>query len=300
MKIVKPIAMTAGMLTAHSIAETDYAAWSGATTYAAGDHVISTATHRIYESAAAGNIAHDPTTDDGTWWVDIAPTTRWAMFDGAVGSVSSAASTIVVTLTPGQIIDSLVLLDVTAASVEIEMLDEAAGGVVYAETYDLTGAVVIDDWWLYFTEPFGDPVPYVAVNDLPAYYSGEITVAISGSGTVSVGTLAIGRATDLGDTERLGSRIGIVDYSRKTTDDFGVTTLTERAYAKRASVPIVINNDRLDAVARALAAIRATAVIFISNQGFDALVIYGWLREWGVVIAYSDQSELSLDIEGLT
>lgn len=300
MKIITPLAITDGMLTAHSIAETDYAPWSGVTAYAAAARCISAVTHRIYESVADGNLNNDPTSDDGTHWTDVGPTNRWAMFDGAVGSVSEAAASIAVTLTPGQIIDSLALLDVTGASVEVEMLDQAGGSVVHAQTIDITGGAEIDDWWGYFTEPFGDPVPYVAITGLPAYYTGELTVSVTGSGTVGIGTLVVGRATDLGEVERLGSRVGIVDYSRKATDEFGVTTVTERGYAKRAQVDILVANTRVDAIARALAAVRAIPVIWLSNQGLDALVIYGWIRDWGIVVAYLDHSELQLEIEGLT
>jgi hypothetical protein len=58
---------------------------AGGTTYADGDRVIvTTGYHKIYESQQAANTGNDPTTDDGTWWLEVSSTNRWKMFDAIV------------------------------------------------------------------------------------------------------------------------------------------------------------------------------------------------------------------------
>jgi hypothetical protein len=55
---------------------------AGGTTYADGDRVIVTTPniHKIYESQQAANTGNDPTTDDGTWWLEVSSTNRWKLF----------------------------------------------------------------------------------------------------------------------------------------------------------------------------------------------------------------------------
>jgi len=59
LRLVKPVDITDAMLTS-SVPETDHPEWLPTTSYAAGARVIKTATHRIYESAAGGNLGNDP------------------------------------------------------------------------------------------------------------------------------------------------------------------------------------------------------------------------------------------------
>ena len=108
LKFLKPVTITTAMLISSTRAETDHSAWASGTTYAAADRCISTTTHRIYASVQGSNTNHNPTTDDGTWWIDVGPTNRWAMFDQTVGSITSQATPLTVVLDPG-IISALAL-----------------------------------------------------------------------------------------------------------------------------------------------------------------------------------------------
>src|SRR3546814_4958996 len=92
MKVVQPVPVTDAILVASSVAETDFPAWAVGSTYGLGDRVISTATHRIYESAVSGNAGQDPAGAGAASWIDIGPTHRLAMFDQAVGWLTSAAA----------------------------------------------------------------------------------------------------------------------------------------------------------------------------------------------------------------
>src|SRR3546814_10310239 len=90
--------------------------------------------------------------------------------------------------------------------------------------YDQTKSTVVD----------GMKITSVSFLDLPGV-SGDVTVTLTGAGAVSVGTLIIGRIAAMGLTEDTPS-VGITDFSRKETDEFGLTVPVERAWAKRMTV----------------------------------------------------------------
>lgn len=270
--VVRPIAVTDALLAASNVAENDYPVWSAGTTYALGAHVILLATHRIYESLSAGNIGHDPS--DVTNWLDIGPTNRWAMFDEALGTATERLDVVTVTLTaPGEV-QALAALDLTAASVRVE-----------APGYDVTRALNSIETSATFI-------------DLAVSAGQAIKVTITGSGLVSVGTLLFGTLSPLGVTQTAPT-VGINDYSLKNTDDFGNTTPVERAWAKRMAVSAMVATPHVDGLLRRVAALRARPCLWIADDGFECLSIYGFYRDYSVEL-HDGISTSSVTIEGLS
>lgn len=302
MKLIRPTAITDAALTSSDQAEPEsgYPTWLIGTTYAVGDHV--TKGHRRYESLVSSNVGHDPTSTasgDIGKWNDLGPTNRWAMFDASVGTETTSTGSINVVLEPGTV-DSLVVLDTDAEVVTVSMT--VSGSPVYEseQTTNVGGAAIID-WFLYFFEPIGTK-DTLSFTDLPPYASGVITVAITGRdpmGPVHVGTLIVGRALEIGSTE-VGGSVGITDYSKKVTDDFGVTTVVERAWSKRMDLTCMLDTANVDAIQRELAKVRAVPCIWIGEEGFDSLTIYGFYKDFSLNLTYSNISYCSLTIEGLT
>ena len=297
MRLIRPTTLTDAMLTSSTAPETDYPAWSSVTAYTVGARVILTATHRRYEALAAStNVS--PSTDP-TKWLDLGPTNRWAMFDARVGTATSRAASLQVGLAPGAI-DALALIDTEAESATVTL---TAGGVqVYSrsQTFNV-GGVAIDNWFSWFFEPLGQKTSMLFL-DLPVYAAGQLSVTLTRDNpadSVSCGTLLVGRQLSLGDTEH-GADIGIIDYSRKETDQFGVTSVVERAFAKRMTAKVVLSTDAIDDIHRSLAALRATPVLWIGSESFESLTVYGFYKEFSIDIAYPTVSYCSLTIEGLT
>ncbi|MBK8199281.1 MAG: carbohydrate-binding protein [Acidobacteria bacterium] len=297
MRLIRPTTLTDAMLTSSTAPETDYPAWSSVTAYTVGARVILTATHRRYEALAAStNVS--PSTDP-TKWLDLGPTNRWAMFDARVGTATSRAASLQVGLAPGAI-DALALIDTEAESATVTL---TAGGVqVYSrsQTFNV-GGVAIDNWFSWFFEPLGQKTSMLFL-DLPVYAAGQLSVTLTRDNpadSVSCGTLLVGRQLSLGDTEH-GADIGIIDYSRKETDQFGVTSVVERAFAKRMTAKVVLATDAIDDIHRSLAALRATPVLWIGSESFESLTVYGFYKEFSIDIAYPTVSYCSLTIEGLT
>lgn len=269
LRLLQPVPVTGGALVTSNVAEADHAEWVYGSSYALGARVITSATHRIYESAVAANTGNDPTTDPAKW-IDIGPTNRWAMFDQALGTATSAVGSITVQLSAG-LIDAVALLDVVASTIRVQ-----------APGYDRTAAA---------------GAGAITFLDMPAT-GGQVTVTITGMGQVSVGTLLIGRMVSLGLTEESPSA-GITDFSRKEVDDFGEVTVVPRAWAKRMSVRSLLRTDAVDVVANRIAAVRARPALWIGDENLDSLTVYGFFKDFSITLG-ENVSVLSLSIEGLS
>jgi hypothetical protein len=269
LQLLQPIPIAGTALVSSNVPETDYAEWAAATTYALGARVIRASTHRVYESAIAGNKGDDPVSASGKWF-EVGATNRWAMFDQALGSVTRSTGGIVVTLNVG-LVDAVALLDVKAATVRVQ-----------APGYDRT-------------LPAGTGA--VTFLDLPPT-SANVIVSIGGVGEVSLGTLLVGRRVALGITEA-SPTAGITDYSRKDVDEFGDATIVERAWAKRMTAKALIRTDAIDAVAHRIAAVRAMPSLWIGQTGLDSLTIYGFFKDFSIEVGET-LSKLALSVEGLS
>jgi len=174
----------------------------------------------------------------------------------------------------------------------------AAGPSIYSQTVDLDGSYVYD-WYMYFFEPFTQ-IGEVVLTDIPPYPDARLTFNLSGGGDVQVGQCIFGTFYELGDAE-YGATSGITDYSRKETDEFGMTTFVQRAYSKRMSLRMMLDAGQMNKVQRILADIRATPSVFIGAEGEDylPLVVYGFYRDFQIEVAYPTKSYCSLEVEGL-
>ena len=270
LQLLQPVTIAGGALVASTVPENDYLEWSAFTTYPLGARVIKASTHRIYESAALDNRGNDPTGTSGKWR-DIGPTNRWAMFDQALGSTTEAAGGVTVVLAPGTV-NSVALLDVKAATVRVE----AAG-------YDRTSVPNASGTVTFLDMPETD---------------GQLTVTITGPGTVEVGTLLVGKLVGLGSTTD-EAKAGITDFSRKEADEFGDIQIVERAWAKRMTLPAKLRRDAIDLVAGRIAAVRAKPSLWIGKEGMETLTVYGFFKDFSIAVD-TTICTLSLSIEGLS
>ena len=254
-------------------------------------------THRRYEALAAStgvNPASDPTK-----WLDLGPTNRWAMFDARVGTATTRASTLQAVLAPGAI-DAVALIDTDAESATVTLTVDGVTNYTSTQSFN-RGGNAIDNWFSWFFEPIGRKSSLLFL-DVPVYANGVVSVTITRDNpadTVSCGTLLVGRQFSIGETEH-GADIGIIDYSRKEADQFGVISVVERAFAKRMTARVVMPTDAVDDVHRNLAGLRATPVLWIGSEAFESLTVYGFYKEFSIDLAYPTVSYCSLTIEGLT
>lgn len=298
MRVIRPVSIGDAALVSSEVAETDHPEYASGTTYAAGDKVILSSTHRRYESVAGANIGHSPATSPDKW-TDIGPTNRWAMFDDSIGTSTTRTGSVMVEIAPGAI-DALALIDTEAESADVTMTVGAT--VVYEGSRSfMNSGVPINNWFVYFFEPIGRKNVAIFL-DLPSYPAAVTKIEINGGGAVAdvaVGALIVGNSADLGMTEQ-GVGLGIIDYSRKETNAFGVTRVVERSWSKSMRLRTLVLTDQVDAVQRLLAGLRARPVLWLGDGGFDSMAVYGFYKDFAVDVAFETVSYCSLTVEGLT
>jgi hypothetical protein len=296
MRIIKPVEITPAILTSSNVPETDYAAWSAATAYAVGDKV--TYNHRNYEALVAHTGANPETdTSDPPKWLDLGANNRWRMFDDRVGSLTEQAGSIAVELQPGAVINSVALFNLQGRDATVTLADPV-DGIVYQRTVSLVDAGV-SNWYDYFFAPIGRQTDFVLL-DLPAYGTATLSVTVDNAdGTAQVGHLVMGRQAEIG-VALYGSGVGITDYSRKQTDDFGNAVIVERAFSKRAEFDVSLETSQVARVQRLLGGIRAQPVVWIGEASYEATVLFGYYRDFSISISGPSVSDATITVEGLT
>jgi len=256
--------------------------------------------------ATASNAANYPATDlerdTPVWWAEVSPTNRWKAFDLKVGTQVSQAALISFSLKPGMA-EGIAFLNLDASSITMTVTDPVEGEV-YNKTVDLVmtdsrGISLIYDWYSYFFGTAPKTIDIVKL-DLPPYPSATIAIAISNPGlTAKVGGIAVGMLNDLGDTG-YGTALSIHDYSSKTADSDGNFSITEKAFAKRMTVPLELDNVDRDEIIRALAQYRATPLVWVNSEDYASEIIFGFYKRFSVVVRYLAYSTCEIEIEGLT
>jgi hypothetical protein len=300
MKLIRPMTVNDAALTSSNVAETDHSAWNSGTTYAlaARVRVVAADYHKVFESVQASNTNHNPVTDDGTWWIEVSPTNRWKMFDQSVQGQTSNSDSIAVVLQATGRIDAVALLNIDAATARVKITD-AVEGVVYDVTIPLVSTSGVVDFYSWLFEPV-ERMSDLVLTDLPPYSAPDVEITLTATGeTVLCGACILGQQRDLGGTQ-WSPRVGIRDYSVKQTNDFGDITVLERAFARRASFTVNVAPGFVDQLVNLLAGYRATPVVWVGDEDYAATAIYGFFKDFEVVIAGPTQSFCSLEIEGLT
>lgn len=296
MIIIQPVPVTAAMLTASNVPETEYPAWT-AGTYTLGQRRIYD--HRVYEVIVSSTSAQPDVGAAATppSWLDLGATNRFKMFDQIISTQTVYAAEIDVDILPGAVINAAAFFGLSGNSITLTMTDPIEG-VVYTETRDLQDNTLIVDWYTYFFEEIAF-LPDMVFLGLPAYGSATITAYVDGgAGDAKVGEVVIGKQRTLGATN-FGTSVSIIDYSVKSTDDFGNTVITTRAYSKRADYDVTVETASVAAVQKALADIRTTPTVFIGDEDRPETVVYGFYKQFNIVLSTPSISDCSIEVEGL-
>lgn len=246
LSVLIPVDISSGsVFQSSTAAEADYAAYNGATTYAAGTRVISTTTHMIYESAVGSNTGHDPTDINNRvgstiWWIEVSPTNRWKMFDGESNSQTTVATPLTVVLRPG-FVGALYAGNLIGDSATITVKDSPGGTTVFSETVQLENSYP-PDYYEYFFSPFSQQ-PDLLIDDIPPYYNCEVTFSLSAtSGNVSCGMFQVGDLRPIG-ISLYGASAEPKTYSYIKIDDYGNNQIIRRNSARDMSVTAIVELD---------------------------------------------------------
>lgn len=307
--VLVPVQITSNMVVSVTsngveLPEDPSTAWAAGTTYAIGQRAHSAVTHRVYESLKAGNIGHDPTdltnqttaTGVGTWWIDIGPTNKWAMFDGLISSQTVANSPMVIKLRPGSF-DSFAIFKMQAGAIRTTVDDAPGGNRIYDYDSALEGSSP-GDYYEHFFETFVPRREYV-VTGLEPYGLSELTLTISaGNGQVKLGMLALGIEKILGAPER-GTRVSPKTYSYIAEDAYGNTIIKRRASAMGISIPIKVALEDADDVLQIVQDLLDVPVAVIGSRD----VFHAKMSTFGLISGDMDYSTwpdrtLNLTVKG--
>lgn len=266
-------------------------AWSAATAYAVDDEAYRATTHRVYRRLVAGTTATPPE-DDGVNWRDVRATTSWAALALTEDSQTVATYDVYFTVSLGaESVDTLVMSGIHAASGSVVVSTNAGVELYrYTQTFDASvvplGAPKGANWRAQFPAPLSDCLIHVRLR--PQTIGVGLAFLCWGLGYTFGGTLT-------------GARIGITDYSRRETDEFGTTTLVKRGYAKRMSGTVLLRREELADVLTLLSDLRATPAFWVpsSDSELAPLTVYGWCKDFGISVDYARHALCQIEIEGL-
>lgn len=300
--VLAPINITTAMLTSSTVAENDYAQWSSVTTYGVGDRVISTTTHRIYESLKVSNLNKDPTQEANqvgspAWWLDVGPTKRWAMFDNNTSTQTIGPSPLTVVIKPG-FSNSIYLGKISAAHLHLVVKDAPGGNIIYEYDEDLENSAP-PDYYEYFFDPFDPQEDYLA-RDIPPFNNMEYTITLTSPTTnPAVGMCAIGDLKPLGATQ-YGAKVKPKTYSYIKTDTFGNVTIKRRLSATDMTATSIMKTSAANGALKTVQQVLDVPCVWVGTD----LPEYSGLRVFGLgsgeleYVNYSE-AQLTISVQGM-
>lgn len=288
-------------LVTSNVDENDYPDWDDETAYADGDFVIVRGDyHRVYQSTGDSTNVFPP--ENPSMWVDNGATNRWRMFDMNVGSekqtVSDDSDNIVNTLlSVDELVTAIVLLNVDAVSAQIIMRD-SEGVEVYNRKVSFLLPPSEATWWAYLFE-LRSRATTLVLTDLPPVYPATIELILDGGGDpAKIGKEIIGSVFEMG-CARYGTGVGILDFSRKERDPFGNNFVLERRYVDRVEFDVQLQTSRVHAIKNWLADVRATPVVYIGEESYLSTAVFGFYRDFSIILSGPKRSDCSLEVEGI-
>jgi hypothetical protein len=250
--------------------------YNAGTTYAL-DAVVRVAP-RLYKSLQAANTGHTPATSP-TWWVDNGPDNPYAMLDQQVSTQTIGASgTEQFALRLPSNVDAVAVLNTVSTSVRAAVSD----GYSHFSSQTRTGAIE------------------------SAIFSGFVTgntvsVQLNNSGLLAnAGEVIMGTMIAAGETQ-YGVSVELIDYSKKVTDEFGVTTFVPRGFTKLVSGQMVVKKATFNYTLDLLFSLRAKPIVAIVTDDVEwgGANVYCYIRSLKAVIEYPTESLYSFEFAGL-
>ena len=283
MIVVEPFDIIGGLLTASNIPEPDASvgevAWS-AYTATVGDLRILTSTHLVYKAAAVTTDSPDVGVAKSVpTWVVVGYTNRYRMFDTVNSSKSTRNAPITVEITSPRGFDSVAIFSADGVTSVRYLVQSASGAVVYDRTLSAVDNSERINWWPYFFLPIVQRYKFF-VNDIPRTPGSKLTVTVNGAGSVSVGTLVLGRSLNLG-VACYGTSFRYVNLTKVDENDFGDLVLTKRRKYKLIDYDVRTDKSKIDFVVNQLSELVDIPCIWAgTNDIDDPTVIYGYYVDW--------------------
>jgi hypothetical protein len=256
------------------------------TTYNEGDKVIYNS--KIFEAIVE-------TTDiptDSINWLDLGYINSQKMRDEYLNTQTIKDGDITIELT-ANMVDTIALFNLECSEIEvIQTIDN----VEYKDTYSMLD-VDITNWSEYFTESlFFKDENIIKVRGV---FSTQLRIIVKAlDGVAKIGMMRIGRLKELGAT-LYSPNISIEDYSKKETDSNGNVYIQSGYYSKKASIDVIVDNHLTNKVVKTLAKLRDKLTLFVAEEKYDGLVVFGICGSFSCIISNSLTSRYSIDLKGV-
>ena len=236
--------------------------------------------------------------DPAPTWLDLGFINPLRMFDNKLDSRTTGPSPLVIDITPNMLVNGLALFNVDAATVQITYTDPDDGLVYDTGQISMLDNSGVQDWYSFFFDPYLVKADLARV-DLPAYIDGTVQITLDGAGAdVAIGEIVLGTIYQIGEAQ-YGSSAGIIDFSRKEQDQFGNFEIVPRRFSKRAEFDAVIPPAYGGSVQRTLARLRATPIVWIGSVDLEETIVYGYFREFDILLSNPAFSNVTITVEGL-
>ena len=265
-----------------------------------GAHTATAHLHRRYESLVTGNRGNEPAIDDGTKWLEIGPSNRWAPFDLGRNTTATDNSPMTYVITPGVRINSIGIIGIVGNTLRVLVTSVKGGGVVYDATTSLSGRLV-QNWFDYFFLPFS-PRKAVAHFDIPPNFDNVITVTVArGEGQCSISAIVVGLAVYIGKTQ-FNAESDALNFSTVTRDAFGNTTLVKRRAIPKTDQAVRVQKSNITKVIEVRTLLNAEVALWSGldddvNDYFEALLILGFYKRFSLNIDQPSHALANITLE---
>ncbi|AHE95175.1 hypothetical protein GZ989_004675 [Campylobacter fetus] len=195
---------------------------------------------------------------------------------------------LIMTIKPNERIDIISFLNTSARSVFID------DGEFKSEYRQSTS------WWEYFfniTKQKNDF--HIKLNPTSNLTTIRLT---QGKDGIKVGKIITGKRRYIG-ASLWGAEVSTISYTKKTTDEWGNSSIRKGKTAKRASYTVVVDTNTCDWAYKTLNKINENGLaLFVGDErdeGFEMLTIYGIMSDITFGLNNSQKSELKITLEGV-
>ena len=203
----------------------EYLDWSPLTTYNIGDNILYG--NYIWKNSFTSNLNNIPS-DESPYWVKFGTSNYYSLIDTQSKTKTTVIGDDLIVKFPANYIDTIALGYFTAQAVRIENLDASDNVLLTQEYYQSINEDVFD-YYDYIYAPYSDSTDKAKYfNIIKAGTQIRVSFLKGSYSGVSVGFLVGGTAINMGKTVE-GVKLGWQSFSLRTTDDFGIMSITKRA-----------------------------------------------------------------------
>lgn len=296
--IVKPVTITPAMIVSTDVPETDYTEWSSGTTYGLGDRVRVTSLHKVYQSAAAGNIGNAPASSPDKW-DEVGPTNRWKCLDTSNSTQTAQGMAMSYRIQPGQGVNAFAALNLVGGITGRLRVTHPTLGGLYDKTHDLASLPAEASFWSWC---FGERTapPQLIDLGLPAIPGCDVIFDLTGTTALAVGVLMVGEQREIGEGVVQGASAELRDYSKYLENGYGDIVLKQGQYAKDIRFKVPLLRDQTDDAFEYLTTLRATPCLFIGAPTLRLLTAFGFIQNVPTQLPANAVHEIDFYIKALT